>query len=141
MLKKKGSQAVLSFVLIAASVLHFGAIRKNQDPVRRTQTDPISLKQKQEETKDGIKGAPSPTFEYYEKEDFLTRIPMKTALEEPAVSASEDSAVEDVTEVLPAEDRLESQGPSPEGMSAQEPELLEDADDDGWWMEDNPQES
>jgi len=42
--------------VIAMALLNLGVIRRNEDPVRDTQTDPIAYKQKMEQEKDGVKG-------------------------------------------------------------------------------------
>lgn len=43
------------FVLVLAAA-NMGVIRRDQDPIRDTQTDPILYKQKMEQEKDGVKG-------------------------------------------------------------------------------------
>lgn len=67
--------------VVGASVfmlLNMGSIRKQEDPIVNTQTNPILYKEKMEEIKDGEKGAPSPTFKYYEKADFMTDPPFNS---------------------------------------------------------------
>lgn len=62
--------------LILVFLLHSGAIRRERDIILETQTDPISLKKKIEELKDGEKGPTTPTFEFYEGRDFQTKVPV-----------------------------------------------------------------
>ncbi|HXV28395.1 MAG TPA: hypothetical protein VD913_05445 [bacterium] len=68
------------FCLIA--LLHVGSVRKQEDPIVMTQTNPIAYKDKMEEIKDGEKGAPSPTYKYYPKGRFLVEPPMEKEPEE-----------------------------------------------------------
>ncbi|MBN1688799.1 MAG: hypothetical protein JW893_06830 [Candidatus Omnitrophica bacterium] len=66
------------FVLVViVGLFHMGTVRKKEDPIRNTQTDPVAYKAKQEELKDGPKGAPAPSLKFYEKEEFLIEPPMK----------------------------------------------------------------
>jgi hypothetical protein len=55
-----------------------GVINKEFNPINENQTDPISLKKKMEELKDGQKGAPTPSFKFFDKEnaEFQTKDPM-----------------------------------------------------------------
>lgn len=74
-------------------ILQLGSIRKKDDPILKTQTNPIAVKDKMEEIKDGEKGAPSPSMTFYSKETFLTDAPTKTfAEEEDLVSQQKDDA-------------------------------------------------
>ena len=63
-------------ILITIGLLSLGTIRQKEDPILRTQTEPISYKQKTEEQKDGVKGAPSPSFNYYSRNGFLSDPPV-----------------------------------------------------------------
>ena len=101
-----------AFVLLSAagilgtSFLNLGVIHRKEDPILKTQTDPVLYKQKEEEMKEGPKGAPTPSFNLYPKERFFT---------DPAVDSSKtpeqkpDSLKENVseTEVTPNEDSEE----------------------------------
>ena len=58
------------FVICVCACLSIAAIRKKDDPVLDTQTNPIAHKQKVEEVKDGIKGAPTPSFDHFPDEKF-----------------------------------------------------------------------
>jgi hypothetical protein len=125
---KKAGYAALGFFVL----LNVGAIRKNEDPISRTQTDPISYKKKLEETKDGVKGAPTPSFRYYEKEEFLVKSATQTPGEENAVKKPAGTA--EVSEV----DFEEDEGLSgEENLEVEEP--AEDEDED-WWVEDDESE-
>lgn len=106
-------------ILVAVGLLSLGAIRKNEDPILRTQTDPISYKQKQEETKDGVKGAPSPSFTYYSRNEFLTSSPMATSAEEAENAEKDLDSPEDwISEEGEFEEQTASEG-----------------SDDEWWTE------
>lgn len=133
--------------------LNLGAIRKNEDPIARTQTDPISYKQKREENKDGVKGAPKPSFKYYEKEEFLVNSPMGMGKEgEPPpmpAGIAEVSEVEWHDEIQAEGEGLEEDEVTeeiPEAEGIEDEDDWEDMDED-WWMgedlekEENPEES
>lgn len=64
----------ISFIIVMLG-LHLGTIRRNQDPIRETQTGPISYKAKMEEIKEGVKGAPAPSMLFYGFERFLVDPP------------------------------------------------------------------
>lgn len=96
-------------LLFSVLMLHAGSVRKKDDPILNTQTNPITLKDKMEEIKDGEKGAPSPSFKHYPKSRFLT---------EPSIENNLDSESE-ISEESPAE--------------WEEP-LIEDLGED-WWEE------
>ncbi len=129
---------ILAGLVLTAAFLNMGVIRKDEDAVLKTQTDPISLKQKIEETKDGVKGAPTPTFRYYDREDFLTRSPMASAEEDiipkslsenelDKLSNVEESEFLDVSQDAELGKEKEIVHPEPVPASAEE---------DDWWVED-----
>lgn len=62
------------FVLVLAG-LNLGTIRRAEDPIRDTQTDPILYEQKKEEEKDGKKGALLHSVKYNPADSFLTASP------------------------------------------------------------------
>jgi hypothetical protein len=64
--------------LCGIAILNLGTIRKKDDPILRTQTEPISVKEKLEEIKDGEKGPPTPSFQLYPRNGFLTEPPFET---------------------------------------------------------------
>lgn len=64
-------------ILVAGAVLHSAAVKKAEDPIVNTQTNPIAHKQKVEETKDGEKAAPAPTFDHYQEENFHIQPPLE----------------------------------------------------------------
>ncbi|MFZ5802215.1 MAG: hypothetical protein ACOY3K_03765 [Candidatus Omnitrophota bacterium] len=84
-MKEKTSNFRLGIVvLVAAGLLQIAPIRREEDAIRKTQTDPIAYKKKMEEIKDGEKGAPAPPMEFYDKRTFLTEPPVeKEKKEEP----------------------------------------------------------
>lgn len=109
MRNKTGMVLILLFCL----VFHTGVIRKEYNPIVDTQTDPIKLKKKMEELKDGQKGAPTPSFQFYDKsEDFQA----KTAIGE------DPEAEESVQSNIPA-------------LGDPLPENVQDGEGD-WWAED-----
>lgn len=94
---------LVSAIVAMSSLLNLGTVRKKEDPVLKTQTDPISYKQKMEEMKDGPKGAPTPSFNLYPKAGFMTDPAVEVAKEEAALE-TETPDQEQVTEVSAAED-------------------------------------
>ena len=74
--------SLLASLVLMGTILNLGSIRKQEDPITKTQTEPISLKQKMEEMKDGPKGAPTPSFKLYPKEGFQIEPPVAHAEEE-----------------------------------------------------------
>lgn len=100
-------------VLLICLMLNMGVINKKYNPINENQTDPISLKKKMEELKDGQKGAPTPSFKFFDKENenFQTK--------DPIVSEEELQAKKET--LRSAEDPL--------------PENLEGAEGENWWEE------
>ena len=106
-------------LILACGILNLGTIRKKDDPIARTQTNPITFKQKQEELKDGPKGAPAPSFTLYPKTRFLM-----------------DPPVSDKSKESPKPDQKKLIEPAPEEVQYWE----EDKDGKGeedWWSENN----
>ncbi|HOW58206.1 MAG TPA: hypothetical protein PLO78_00615 [Candidatus Omnitrophota bacterium] len=64
-------RTLFSIAVLAMTVLHLGVIRRNEDPIRDTQTDPILYEQKMEQEKDGVKGALLYHVKYNPKEKFF----------------------------------------------------------------------
>ncbi len=64
------------FILFCLTFLT-GTVRKHEDAITKSQTDPILHKQKMEEIKDGEKGAPTPSWKLYPKEKFLAKSPVE----------------------------------------------------------------
>ena len=127
----------LAFLIFLSSTvfLQMGLIRKDQDPIAMTQTDPITYKQKVEETKDGVKGAPAPSFKYYEKEGFLTQSPVNPQGEE---TVSPPPSYPEVSEVDLGEEDLGQEENPPAEDSLEEEETGINEDD--WWVEDEEAE-
>ena len=105
--------------LILVLVLNSGAIRRERDIITETQTDPISLKKKLEELKDGEKGPTTPSFEFYEGKDFQTKAPVDN---KPA-GAEEQAAKDDIPQYG---------DPVPENLEGIEEEKQSE---DDWWTE------
>ena len=88
-----------AYLCLTVALFSIAGMRKNEDPIAATaQTSPISLKQKLEETKDGVKGAPSPSMTFYGSQPVLTGSPVKEEAKEDFVEEEEPSA--------PQEDKL-----------------------------------
>jgi len=83
--------------------LHMGVIRKEFDPIKNTQTDSISYKQKQEELKDGEKGPPTPSFKFYKRADFQAKDPMEIHAEHDAMKGREEDSYAGYNEASPQE--------------------------------------
>lgn len=103
-----------SFVVFLSAVLNLGTIRKKEDPILKTQADPISIKQKIEEEKEGIKAAPIPSFKFYEKGRFFTEPPgapaadlekktLEAKIPEAGVSIPENLGPDPAVSVTPEE--------------------------------------
>ena len=92
----------MSAVVVISSLLDLGTIRRQEDPILKTQTAPILFKQKEEEMKDGPKGAPTPSFNLYPKAGFMGDPAVGKAKEE--LPAADVSSKESISEVVPAQD-------------------------------------
>jgi hypothetical protein len=79
----------LIFVSVLAG-LNLGSIRRNEDPIRDTQTNPILYEQKKEEEKDGKKGPLMYNVKNVPRESFF--------IDPPFEKAKKDSSQETVPE-------------------------------------------
>ena len=93
----KRTVVLISVVMVMSSWVHLGTIRKREDPILKTQTDPITYQKKLEEMKDGPKGAPTPSFNLYPKARFMTDPPVGEVKEEPPSSVSDKEEVSEVS--------------------------------------------
>ena len=123
----------LTIVVILAAVwcLHSGTIRKKDDPIRKTQTDPIKYEEKMSEIKEGIKGAPSPSLRFY--------LDKKIQLDPPYEVT--ETGEDDWEEIFPEleEDELylyEDEGYEDESRLDAE-EVMSEEDLDSWWWDEN----
>lgn len=66
----------LLIVIVILSLMNLATIRKKEDPIAKTQTDPIAYNDKIQEMKEGPKGAPTPSFQLYNKSQFFTEPPV-----------------------------------------------------------------
>ncbi len=107
---------ILSVMIVMIGFLNSGTIRKKQDPILKTQTDPITYKQKMEEMKDGPKGPPTPSFQLFPKENFMA-----------------DSSVEEGKEELP------QNASTPENIS--EVPVSEGEESEEWWGDEKKEDS
>lgn len=126
------------FVLILGlALLCMGSIRKNEDPVVVTeaQTGAISYKQKAEEEKDGVKGAPAPSMTFYAHNKFMTASAVKDRKteeeESPEVPAKAENTEAGFEEAPAAQDAgaAEKQAPAASPKAAEE--------EDNWWSQDD----
>ncbi len=125
------SKSYLLIVLSATLILQTGAIRKNQDPIKDTQTEPIAYSDKQEALKDGEKGAPAPSFKFYEKENFLVRTPTQTSDEE--VLQKDESQAENWTTEVGFQSEEDDWGEESEVSDVAESHENEE----DWWIEED----
>lgn len=95
-LRVKKETFFLIVMIASVGLLNSGTIRRKPDPVVKTQTDPISYKQKMEETKDGVKGAPLPSFKLFPKENFMADPSVGEAQEETPQDPSSQESVSEV---------------------------------------------
>lgn len=126
-------KSIFAVFLGLAVVLQIGTIRKDENIILKTQADPISLEQKTEETKDGVKGAPAPSFTFYEKETFLQAAPTQTQKEEENKPKPQESQLPEASF-----QEKESGGEAPDEMKEQSEEMPENED---WWVEDSGSDS
>ncbi|MBU9889395.1 MAG: hypothetical protein KTQ49_05975 [Candidatus Omnitrophica bacterium] len=145
---------ILIFILVSGlAVVHSGAIRRSDDPIRNAQTDGISFQQKMEEEKDGVKGPSSYSVRYNPNDTFFIDPPFDKE-EDTAAGVErvvrEPSGLSDWWEEQPAQESpaasgerpLEVMGVAHEGASSEDGnEVIEDvpapsdagANDDYWW--------
>ena len=78
----------LSFLLILTiGLLLSGAVLKKRDSIQDTQTDPVAYQAKVKEQREGKKGPPVPSFEFFPKQRFLVQSPV----EKPKPSSFENT--------------------------------------------------
>ena len=129
MLKIKRVPPILFLTgLILFAALNTATVRKRTSPILKTQTDPIKLKDKLEEVKDGEKGPATPVFGWYGGNKFLIDPPLdKKKDEKPAPEPANKVSEVSVEEQKPEENAPENSGQGPEENSApaaKEPESL-----------------
>ena len=136
-------------MFMSAAFINLATIRKKDDPIVKTQTDPIAYKTKVEELKEGPKGAPAPTWKLYERPGFLNEPPVQSPAAEaqktlgdriPALGdpIPEDlTGIEDVDTVAVDKEAVlkgETAGGKEDGIKEGE----EDEEEDWWAEEDSP---
>lgn len=120
---------LFTYLCLVTALFSIAGMKKNEDPVAVTaQTESISLKQKIEETKDGVKGAPTPSMTFYGSQKILTSSPIEEGSEEEAAEAPAE-------EVFQEDDSWEMD-PSIETEKNQESAEKAVEDEDSWWSED-----
>jgi len=100
-----------------SSLMQLGTVRKQDDPILNTQTNPIAFEEKMTQMEEGEKGAPTPSFEHYAKEEFMT---------DPPVGQDQEEETFDFWSVVPQDEKS-----IPEDLGEPDQEL----DDQGWWFE------
>ena len=129
---------ILGVVLFLFVGLNLGTIRKQDDPILNTQTNPILYKEKMEEIKDGEKGAPSPSFTHYTKQDFLSESPVEPVIPEEAKSfvtalpSPEDEIPEQVSNISEGAGEEKLDESESQVQNKDEDELV----DDSWFKDD-----
>ncbi len=91
---------ILLFLLLAVFCLNTGAIRKNDDHVVQTQTDPILYEKKMEELKDGDKGPSMPVMSIYKKSNFLSQGSVNREAPAEAPKKEPQAAIDELREEL-----------------------------------------
>lgn len=101
------NQKQLFFILIIGlAALNVATIRREEDPIRKTQTDPIAYQQKLEEEKGGKKGPLAYSMKYNPSDAFLTATPVASSQnEEPSAAGfkKEEMSPTSWWEEVPAE--------------------------------------
>ncbi len=153
------AKAVFFIFVSVLAGMSLGSIRKSEDPIRDTQTNPILYEQKKEEEKDGIKGALlyhvnnsphetffiDPPFEKEKKSSSKVVATEETPAETsgwweeqpttvPAVAPAEKAAEQPPSESLPEAEKVRSQ------ENGEQPAVVPEAKkaasgkgDDYWW--------
>jgi len=114
-----------------------GAVQKKENPILKTQTDPIAYKAKMEELKEGEKGAPSPSLRHYPESGFLVDPPFEAkkveALKNSGIPNIDDPIPEDLSELTQEKEPVRSED---EWGFAEEGEEEEEAEEDLFKEED-----
>lgn len=90
LLMNKNALFFLFLSVFALGALNLGSIRRTEDPIRDTQTNPILYEQKKEEEKDGKKGPLMYHVKYNPRESFFIDPPYETAQKDAAKGFLED---------------------------------------------------
>ena len=115
-------------------LLNLGTVRKKPNAILRTQTDPIAYKDKMEEIKDGVKGAPQPVWTLYSKGSFLSDPPVEASqMAEAAKMLQEKIPVlgEPLPENLDERESPEETGWTEEGTGQDKQPAARDSEDNG----------
>jgi hypothetical protein len=126
------SYSWVALALLVCAFLNLATVRKRQDPIASAQTGPISLQQKLEETKDGPKGAPSPSLQFYKGGSFLTKTPMETPKE---AAAGNSEAIEGLDAASASDEEAGFFEEEREGQSARS--YAAEEDEEEWWSEED----
>ncbi len=146
----------LILVLLFAG-LNTASIRRAEDPIRDTQSDAVSYKQKMEETKNGVKGPPSYSMKFNPKDTFFIDPPFEKskkeepqkekATEAPAVTdwweeeapvAAQPSSGPEAVEPLPSQEETSGEARSQDEKAVAVPDqgkqtAPDEGADDYWW--------
>jgi len=129
------------FVLVLAA-LNTGTIRRNEDPIRDTQTNPIGYQQKMEEEKDGKKGPLLYSVKYNPSDKFMVAPPVAAEGEQAPAERSEveksGTAATSWWEEVPASEKTATEQGTAEPSAPSPPEGEQaapaaDSKEDQWW--------
>jgi hypothetical protein len=146
-------RVLFSICVLVLGGLNIGAILRSEDPIRDTETSPISYKQKMEEDKDGKKGPLAYSVKYNPRDTFLTTSPVGSKKEESKPASKPEETVPGGTnwwEEAPSGDKAqgtaatdsfsepiveENTPDSPQNGSAEnaKPEDAQGSKEDYWW--------
>ncbi len=118
--------------LMFTAFLNMGTVRKQVDPILKTQTAPIKLKDKLEEIKDGEKGPATPVFTWYGGGNkFMVAPPFDMTKVQPLPAELVNKVSEvDVEEKKMADSQVKEPNWGP-GINDKEPESLAPKADKG----------
>ncbi len=107
------TKAITFIFLSALAILNLGTVRKAEDPIRDTQTNPILYEQKKEEEKEGKKGPLLYNVKNNPREAFFIDPPY----EKDGKSSTEDAMTEVAKEPVGTEGWWEESAESPQSSS------------------------
>ncbi len=117
-------------LLVMSLLLNTGTVRRKRDALLRTQTDPIKLKDKMEELKDGEKGPATPQFGWYGSSNgFMGAPPVSPKKNIAEKGAAQDAEPYGVTEVDSIEGENAPPVPAAQPVEAAEERSEEDGNE------------
>lgn len=111
------NRKVMFFIFVSVLAgLNLGSIRRAEDPVRDTQTDPILYEQKKEEEKDGKKGPLLYSVKNNPRESFFIDPPFEKATK----NSSQETAPEEAASFTETSGWWEERSPEPQAIPSGE---------------------